>query len=97
MKIDSNNDLYMDLNIHNIFNHNPVDVYINNIFIGSYSFKIGNNEIQIPKKVFPEQKLIIRFEIKNPNSPMDIGLSSDQRKLGIQWLSFCIYEKLQIK
>jgi len=90
MRVDSSNDLFLHLNIGGVFNNNPVDVYVNNIMIGSYEFVIGDNIIQIPKEIYPDNLLQIKFVINDPKSPMDIGLSSDPRKLGIGVSSFYI-------
>ena len=76
-------DLVLHLNITAVFNNNPVDVYVNNILIGSFNFIIGENLIQIPKSIYPEQIVKIRFEFNDLQSPLGLGLSNDVRKLGI--------------
>jgi len=83
MSVDSVDDLLLDLNISNIFFNDPIDVYINNVFIGRYEFVVGNNVIRIPKEVFPDKKLKIHFYIKDPKPQVNDG-----RKLGIELLSF---------
>jgi len=94
MSINSVNDLYLHLNIAMIFNNNPVDVYINDILLGSYEFVVGENIINIPSDLYPDKKLIIRFVFNNLMSPMDLRLSNDPRKLGIGISSFYITEQI---
>jgi hypothetical protein len=90
MSVDSVYDLFLYLNINMIFNKNPVDVYINNVMIGSYEFIVGDNIVHIPKEIYPDKKLKIQFEIKKPKTPKDLGQSGDTRKLGIGVSSFFI-------
>jgi len=90
MRVDSSNDLFLHLNIGGVFNKNHVDVYINDIIIGSYEFVISDNIIQIPKEIYPDNLLRIMLEIKDQKSPKDMGLSGDTRKLGIGVRSFYI-------
>ena len=73
-----------------IFNNNPIDVYINNVMIGSYKFIIGDNVIPISKEIYPDKLLRIKFVFKDPKSPKDMGQSNDTRKLGIGVSSFYI-------
>ena len=44
----------------------------------------------IPKDIAPKGKVIMRFEIDNPQSPKELGLSDDSRKLGIGFKSMKI-------
>jgi hypothetical protein len=88
MSVDSSDDLFLHLNIGGVFNNNPVNVYVNNILIGSYEFVIGENIIPISKETYPDKLIRIQFIIKDPKSPMDMGLSGDMRKLGIGVSSF---------
>jgi len=88
MSIDSVKDLFLHLNINMMFNNNPIDVYVNNVMIGSYKFVVGDNIVRIPKDIYPDKKLKIQFEIKDPQSPKDLGYSNDERKLGMGVSSF---------
>jgi hypothetical protein len=90
MSIDSSDDLFLHLYIGGVFNGNPIDVSINNVFTGSYEFVTGDNIIPIPKEIYPDNLIRIQFVIKDPKSPMDMGLSGDTRKLGIGVNSFFI-------
>jgi len=92
MNINSANDLYLHLNIEMIFNNNPVDVYINEVLLGSYEFVVGENIIPITNDLYPDKELVISFKFNNLMSPKDLGLSEDPRKLGIHVSSFYITE-----
>ena len=81
--INNNIDLVLHLNITAVFNENPVDVFVNNILIDNFNFFLGENTIQIPKEIYPEQIVKIRFEFNDLQSPLNLGLSGDVRKLGI--------------
>jgi len=90
MSVDNSNNLFLHLNIAGVFNNIPIDMYINNVIIGSFEFAFGENIIEIPKEIYPDNLLKIIFKIKDPKSPMDMGLSGDTRKLGIGVSSFYI-------
>jgi hypothetical protein len=92
MIINSTKDLYLYLNIPMIANTDPVDIYINDVLLGSYEFVIGHNVVRIPDDLYPDNKLVIRFVFKNPISPLDLGQGNDSRKLGIGISSFYITE-----
>lgn len=92
MKINSNSDLILIMNILFLFNHNPVDVYILDTLIGSFNFNIGENKIIIPKEHYDDNKLVIRLKFHDIKSPMDLNMSDDNRKLGMGIVSFNIIE-----
>ena len=90
MSLDVEDNLLLHLNIRLLFNSNPVNVYVNDIFAGRYRFKSGDNVVYISKELFPNNNLNIRFEFKDIKSPKDLGKSEDTRKLGIGVESFFI-------
>jgi len=92
MDLNSNKDLSFCLNISTIFNNNPVDVYVNDILLDKYIFTIGENKIRIPQKLFPDNRIIIKFLFHDLKSPKDLGISDDTRKLGIGISSFSLKE-----
>jgi hypothetical protein len=65
-----------------------VNVFANGQKVGQIEFSISQSQqlIKIPLPsalIKPNQEIEFRFEIVKPRSPMDVGLSSDIRKLGI--------------
>jgi hypothetical protein len=51
--------------------------------VGLYLFVIGYNLIPIQRKFYPDKPIKIQFLIKDPKSPMNMGLYGDMQKLGI--------------
>ena len=92
MNVDSNSDLLLYLNISSIFNNNPVEVYVNDVLLDSFKFIIGINKIHIPKRLYPDNNLMIQFVFKDLKTPQVLGISDDTRKLGIGISSFFIKE-----
>lgn len=69
-----------------------IDVYANDYPIDSLEYTLENNGIRkliIPKNIVEKNKnfLKIKFDIKNPRAPKDMGLSTDIRHLGIYIIS----------
>ncbi len=64
-----------------------VDVSVNNEMVGALNFKhseIMEYNIKIPKKLSTKSEIMnINFNIHNPASPEQYGLSNDNRLLGI--------------
>lgn len=46
-----------------------------------------NTSLIIPQDIAPKGKISIRFEIDNPQSPKELGVSEDSRKLGLGFKS----------
>lgn len=65
-----------------------VDVSINNNLVSQLDFTpsnagFGMYSINIPDKYISDEKILIKFDIKYPTSPLDLKLNSDKRKLGV--------------
>jgi hypothetical protein len=65
-----------------------VNVFANGQKVGQIEFSVSQSQqlIKVPLPsalIKPNQEIEFRFEIVKPRSPMDVGLSSDIRKLGI--------------
>ena len=90
VSVESGNDLFLHLKIVGVFNNNPVDVYVNDTWVGNFEFTIGDNVIKIPKEIRSDELIRIQFVFKNHKSPKEMGLSGDIRKLGMKINSFYI-------
>jgi len=70
-------------------------VYVGDSYFGSFDISL-NNEIvlNLPLELLGEHNwgysVRVRFEVENPASPLELGMSHDDRILGVllQWLSF---------
>lgn len=72
----------------------PVGISINERPAGKWWLTNGVSEyqnIRLPKGIIGNSGYVyIRFDIENPRSPRELGLSSDPRRLGFQLSSFCL-------
>ncbi len=66
-----------------------VDVHVNNQLVATLKYdqqsNLGGRVVKIPKSFVHEKagQLLIKFNFKNPISPLDVGESSDARKRGL--------------
>jgi hypothetical protein len=90
-RIESNNALLLNINITNVFNDDPIDVYVNDIMIGSYNLELGRNTIRIPEGL--NQNMVISFVVSNPRSPMEMGYNLDSRIIAAVVEYFYIIEE----
>lgn len=69
-----------------------VKVYANGKLVKRLNIKTMEKEIRftIPAALLKENMLRLQFKIKNPQSPMELGLSSDSRKLAIGFKTITI-------
>lgn len=83
--------LFLHLDIGDIFTSGPIEIFANDQLLGEYQLLKGNNSIQIPKDILSmDGNINIDFKIKDPKSPKSLGLSNDERKLGIGVKGFSI-------
>ncbi len=72
-----------------------VGVLVNDKFITDIYFTARHKQeemkIKIPPSIIQNREIRIEFLIYNPESPADLGLSSDLRKLGIGLISFGVF------
>ncbi len=74
------------------------DISVNGNKIGSYLLE-GTNEIKIDKKFMNRDRTVIELKYKNVQSPKDLDISSDERKIklgleSIQVNTSTIYDKI---
>jgi len=84
-------DLKLTFNLRAFPNPTYLSVHINEAFMGNYSLSIGEEiTVTAPYQIFSEANIVdgaheinVRFEIANPISPSELGISPDTRQLGI--------------
>jgi len=87
---ESTDNLLLQLNIRMVFNESPADIFINETYLDTVIFEEGSNIINIPNELIIEDILVIKLAFLSPVSPQMLGLSEDNRLLGIAVESFNI-------
>jgi hypothetical protein len=87
---DQDTELLIDANAFLAKKHRQlqVDVSVNQFELGTLKYdeqsKSGVRILKIPKAVINKDgKILIRFDFKNPKSPVELGVSEDIRQLGL--------------
>src|SRR6185437_1388271 len=65
-----------------------IDIWANRRRLPSWQLNLEHRRMhdrvmEIPKSVLQEQFLVLTFVIRHPRSPKSLGISTDQRKLGL--------------
>ncbi|MDR2167144.1 MAG: DUF6311 domain-containing protein [Clostridiales bacterium] len=95
MNIDSENDLILFMDIFAMLTDAPVEIYINDAWLGRADFQIGVNSIRIPKEFHPDEKLEIKFRFTSFISPREMGLHAPENlEYGLVVRAFVIVEDM---
>lgn len=95
----SHRDISIKLNVNPFLTENKQEnkgvIYVNNYRIAEWKFQNGKQvnpiEFIIPAKYIKADGVItLKFKIKNPQSPQELGISNDVRKLGLGFVSMKI-------
>ena len=94
-KYKTKQDIIADFDINPFLTDNKkiqkVKVFVNEKELANWIFEkdkdMPNTSLIIPQDISPKGKISIRFEIDNPQSPKELGVSEDSRKLGLGFKS----------
>jgi hypothetical protein len=82
-----------------VSDHHPnldVDVFVNGHILAHWSFangqNVGERQIIVPLHIAQEPTLRVDFRMYDPNSPAELGLSTDGRKLGLSMYTLRMFE-----
>lgn len=88
-------DFKLNLFLHEKRPQQKVKVYLNDEPIAEWLFELGKarpvTSFTVPYASIKNGKAVLTFEIDNPQSPFELGVSKDKRKLAIGFVSMDVY------